>query len=211
MSYRRARVACCSLNTVSGLKRWYSPSRRHWYSPPRSSVRWARCAGFGGYAVACRLAISSASTSSPTPPSRLDRAGEVLVDELVAEADRLEDLRTGVGRDRRDAHLRHHLQHALAGGLDVVLHGLVRVDAGEAALDDQVLDGLEREVRVDGAGAVADEQRHVMHLAGVARLDRRARPACGSSHGSGGGARPTSSAATGSARGPRSSRGPTAR
>jgi hypothetical protein len=23
------------LNTVSGLKRWYSPSRRHWYSPPR--------------------------------------------------------------------------------------------------------------------------------------------------------------------------------
>jgi hypothetical protein len=29
------------LNTVSGLNRWYSPSRRHWYSPPTSRSRWA--------------------------------------------------------------------------------------------------------------------------------------------------------------------------
>src|SRR3970282_966201 len=35
--YWPLRVACWSLNTVSGLKRWYSPSRRHWYSPPQSS------------------------------------------------------------------------------------------------------------------------------------------------------------------------------
>ena len=47
-------------------------------------------------------------------------AGEVLVDQVRAEADGLEDLRTGVGGDGRDAHLGHHLQHALAGGLDVV-------------------------------------------------------------------------------------------
>ena len=38
ISYCPLRVACCSLNTVSGLNRWYSPSRRHWYSPPGSSA-----------------------------------------------------------------------------------------------------------------------------------------------------------------------------
>ena len=71
-----------------------------------------------------------------------DGAGEVLVDELVAETDRLEDLRAGVAGDGADAHLAHHLQHALAGGLDVVLHGLVRVHAAEAVevLANHVLD-----------------------------------------------------------------------
>ena len=43
-----------------------------------------------------------------------DGAGEVLVDELVTEPDRLEDLGAGVGGDRRDAHLGHHLEDALA-------------------------------------------------------------------------------------------------
>ena len=42
IEYCPLRVACCSLKTVSGLNRWYSPSRRHWYSPPVSS---RRCAG----------------------------------------------------------------------------------------------------------------------------------------------------------------------
>ena len=39
ISYRRLRVACCSLKTASGLNRCGSPSRRHWYSPPVSSRR----------------------------------------------------------------------------------------------------------------------------------------------------------------------------
>ena len=61
-----------------------------------------------------------------------DRAGEVLVDQLLAEADALEDLRAGVAGDGAHAHLAHHLEHALAGGLDVVLHRLVRVHPAEA-------------------------------------------------------------------------------
>ena len=105
-----------------------------------------------------------------------DRAGEVLVDQLVAEPDRLEDLRAGVAGDGAHAHLAHHLEHALAGGLDVVLHRLVRIHPAEAVqvLGDHVLDRLERQVRVDRAGAVADQQRHVVHLAGVAALDDQA-------------------------------------
>jgi hypothetical protein len=39
ISYRRLRVACWSLNTVSGLNRCGSPSRRQAYSPPDGS-RW---------------------------------------------------------------------------------------------------------------------------------------------------------------------------
>src|SRR5690606_19868630 len=46
-----------------------------------------------------------------------DRAGEVALDELLAEPDRLEDLGAGVARHRRHTHLRHHLEHALAAGL----------------------------------------------------------------------------------------------
>jgi hypothetical protein len=51
-------------------------------------------------------------------------AGEVLVDEVLGQADGLEDLGAGVGRDRGDAHLGHDLQHALGAGLDVVAVGL---------------------------------------------------------------------------------------
>ena len=43
---------------------------------------------------------------------------------------------------------------------------------------DHVLERLERQVRVDRPGAVADEQRHVVHLAGVAGLDDEADHAC---------------------------------
>jgi hypothetical protein len=54
----------------------------------------------------------------------LDRrggAGEVLVHEGGAEADRVEDLRAAIGLIGRDAHLGHDLEDALADRLDVVL------------------------------------------------------------------------------------------
>ena len=47
-SYCRDRVACWSRNTVSGLNRCTSPSRRHWYSPPVCRRRCARSVGFSG-------------------------------------------------------------------------------------------------------------------------------------------------------------------
>ncbi len=97
--------------------------------------------------------------------------GEVLVEQLLADADGLEQLRTGVGRQRRDAHLGHHLQHALARGLDVVGLGLVAADAGDHAAVAHVLDRLERHVRVDRGGTETDKAGHMVHLAGVARLD----------------------------------------
>jgi hypothetical protein len=44
-------------------------------------------------------------------------------------------------------------------------------DADEQALADHVVERLERQVRVDHAGAVAEQQRAVMHFARVARFD----------------------------------------
>ena len=52
---------------------------------------------------------------------------------VLVEPDRLEDLRAGVGRDRRDAHLGHHLEHALAERLDQVAHGLLGLDVADQA------------------------------------------------------------------------------
>ena len=46
--------------------------------------------------------------------------------------------------------------------------------AVEGAAGGHVLDGLEGQVGVDGGGAVPDEQRHVVHLAGVAGFDHEA-------------------------------------
>ena len=72
------------------------------------------------------------------------RAGEVLVDELVAEAECFEDLGSRVGRDGADAHLRHHLHHALRCRPQVVVGGDRGIDRGLFP-GDAILDGLERE------------------------------------------------------------------
>ena len=99
------------------------------------------------------------------------RAREVLVDHVAVQTDRLESLCGGVGRDGGDAHLAHHLHHALAERLEVVAHGGGRLDAGELTLADQVLDRLERQIRVDRGGAESDQHRDVVHFAGVAAFD----------------------------------------
>jgi hypothetical protein len=48
-----------------------------------------------------------------------------------------------------------------------VLHRLLVRDADEHPLADHVVQRLERQVRIDRAGAVAEEQRAVMHFARV--------------------------------------------
>ena len=76
-------------------------------------------------------------------------AGEVLLHELGREADGLERLGGRVGGHRRDAHLRHDLEDALAERLDQVLDGLLGRDPGDRPGADELLDRLHREVRVD--------------------------------------------------------------
>ena len=106
-------------------------------------------------------------------------AGEAGVDDLGAQPEGLEDLRAGVGGHGGDAHLGHRLAHALAQRLDQVLGRRRRVDAGDVAAQRQVLDGGHGQVRVDRGRAVADQQRDVVHLAGVAGLDDQPDPGAG--------------------------------
>jgi len=100
-------------------------------------------------------------------------AGEILVDERLLQADRLEDLRATIGLIGRDAHLGHHFVEALANRLDVALLGFFRIDLGDDL--GELGERLEREIRVDRLGAVACEQCELVYFARRARLDDEAR------------------------------------
>ena len=89
------------------------------------------------------------------------RSGEVTVDEFLGEADGFEDLRPAVGRDRGDAHLGHHLQQALAHGLDVVADRLLHANALEHVPVDEVFgDGLKANMGHAAAPQPALEKPH---------------------------------------------------
>jgi len=103
------------------------------------------------------------------------RPREILVDECSIQADRFEDLRAAVALLRRDAHLRHYLEHPLGHRLEeLLLEHLGRVIGREVAIDLHLVNCGEGEIRIDRAGAVAGEQGKVLHLAGFARLDHEA-------------------------------------
>ena len=107
----------------------------------------------------------------PDPAELGGRLGEVLVDDVLIDADGFERLGSGVGRDGGDAHLAHHLHHALAERLEVVTHRGRGFDAGQFALADQVFDRLEGQIGIDRGGTEADQHRDVVHLAGIPALD----------------------------------------
>ena len=111
--------------------------------------------------------------ADPSEPAH--GAGEVALDEVVGETDRLEDLRSRVRGHGRHTHLRHDLQHTLAAGLDVVAERDLGVHAAEPVQTgvDHVLDRLEGEIGVDGARPVSDQQGHVVHLARIPGLDHQ--------------------------------------
>ena len=71
-----------------------------------------------------------------------------------------------------DAHLGHGLEDALFDGGDVVVCQLAQPHLPrQVAPTSEVLHGLERQVGVDGVGAVAAQQAEVHHLAGLAAFD----------------------------------------
>jgi hypothetical protein len=91
-------------------------------------------------------------------------AGEIFVDHAPGKADGFENLRAGIGHVSRNAHLGHHLHQSLADGLDIVLYALLSaVFFGKVRL--RMEDGFHRHAGVDGFGAVAGEQREMVHFA----------------------------------------------
>ena len=91
----------------------------------------------------------------------------------VGQADRVENLRAAIGLVGRDAHLRHDLQQALVDRLDEALDDLVAADLLGKILGHR-RQGLEGEIGIDRLGAIAGEQREMMHFARFARLDDEA-------------------------------------
>ena len=90
---------------------------------------------------------------------------EILVHNLVIEADGFENLRAAVALNGGNAHLGHGLDDALHSGLDEIFYRLFVIHAGEHSLTDHVVERLEGEVGVDGADAVAEQEGEVMHFA----------------------------------------------
>ena len=78
-------------------------------------------------------------------------AGEVLFNHRRMQADGFENLRAAIALDGRDAHLGSDLDHALDGGLDEILAGVLVLDVGEQTLADHVVERFEGEVGIDRA------------------------------------------------------------
>ena len=56
------------------------------------------------------------------------RAGQIFFDDGRMQADGLKNLRAAIALDGRNAHLGNHLDHALDGGLDEIVAGVVMRD-----------------------------------------------------------------------------------
>ena len=132
-----------------------------------------RAAGRVGAVLAELDLLGDDLDPDPADPGR--RPGEVLVDEVAVEPDRLEDLGAVVALDGRDPHPGDRLDDPLDQRLAVVLLGGLG-GAGDDAEPDLVVDRLEGEVRVDGARAVADQEAEVVGLARLAGLEDEADP-----------------------------------
>ena len=101
-----------------------------------------------------------------------DGVREVLVDDLLRDAQRLKDLAARVGLNRGNAHLGRDLHDACQHGLVVVLHGGVVVLV-QQAVGNQLADGLLRQVRVDGRRAVAQQRCKIVDKAGLAAFQNQ--------------------------------------
>ena len=130
--------------------------------------------GLAGRALGVGVVVAQAHLLrdhvDPDPADPRGGPGEVLVDDRLVEPHGLEDLRAAIGLDGRDPHLGGDLEHAFVERLDVVLDGGLVVEARDQPLADQVIEGLEGEVGVDGPRAIADQDRHVVDLARLAAL-----------------------------------------
>ena len=105
-------------------------------------------------------------------PHTLDARGctrEVLVHELLVETDGLEDLRSPVALEGGDPHLGEDLQQSLVDGFQIVVQGVLEADVEKPVLA-HVLERLDRQIRVDGAGAKANQEGKMHDFAGLARF-----------------------------------------
>ena len=105
---------------------------------------------------------------------RRRRADEVLIDDLLADADGFENLGAVVGMDRGNTHLGHDGEDAVDRGLEVIFLGYFIGQLAELLFLDELLDGFQGHVRIDGRDAVADEGAEMVHFTRFARFQDEA-------------------------------------
>ncbi len=101
------------------------------------------------------------------------RAGKATFNHFVSQAQSFENLRSLVGLQRRDAHLGHHLQHALGHALAVGGHDffvVLEISGRHKPFASGTPQGFKGQIGIDGVGAVADQQAVMMDFASFARL-----------------------------------------
>jgi hypothetical protein len=133
--------------------------------------------GVGGPVAGLHLGGDAVQTDPLQPGAG---PGEELLHEARGQAERLEGLRGMVGVHRRDAHLGHDLEQALAQRPEHVAHRGVLVHARHPALAHHGRRRLHREIGIHRRGAEPDERGHVVDLPHVPGLheegDARAGP-----------------------------------
>ena len=112
----------------------------------------------------------------PDPAHPRRSPGEVTVDDAGIQAHRLEDLGAPVALDRGDAHLGHDLDYALVDRLDVLLPAFLIRLARNDPIPNHAPDGLQGQIGMHGAGAVADEQGEVVDFPRLAALHHQGGP-----------------------------------
>lgn len=95
------------------------------------------------------------------------------------QADRLKQLRATVALHGGDAHLGHGLDHALDSRMQIARLRLFLRKSRQALLAHALPHGTQRQVGVDGGGAVSDQRPQSGVLRWVRRFPARCSSACG--------------------------------
>ena len=99
------------------------------------------------------------------------RAHEGHVEQILADADCLENLRAAVAVQCADAHFAHDLEQSFVEGLDKVVVRLRLVEEVDApSFHHHVVDAFVGQVRIDSIGPKAEQRCKMMHLARFAAL-----------------------------------------
>ena len=105
----------------------------------------------------------------PDPADPAHRAGEISVDQVLSQPDRLENTGGLIGLDRGDPHLGRDLDDAAQKGRVVVLDRRVIILVQDPQID-HLPDALVGQVGTDGPGAEAQQGRHLVDIPGLAAL-----------------------------------------
>ena len=101
-----------------------------------------------------------------------DRSGKVFIYYLLVNSDGLENLGALVGLNRGNAHLGGNLYDSMENRAVVIIHCRVIILVKQMG-SHQLPDSLLGQIGIDGAGAVAEQGRELVHLSGLAALQNQ--------------------------------------